>query len=84
MAVLTEQERTELSSIFQRDESRDRNTIAGIKSEVKILIDSLDDYLDANASAMNQAIPQPTRGLMTTKQKARALIYVVKQRFLQE
>lgn len=83
MAVLTEQDRQDCSSEFQRDESRDRTPINGLKSDVKILMDSLDDYLDTNAGAMNQSIPSAQRSMFTTAQKARALIYIVNKRYLQ-
>jgi len=83
MAVLSEQDRQDCSSEFQRAESRDRNPIDGTKPDVKILIDSLDDYLNTNGSAMNQSIPSAQRSMFTTAQKARALIYIVNKRYLQ-
>lgn len=83
MAVLSNSERADAAAEMQRDESRERQTIAGLKSEVRDLINAMDDYLDTNAIAMNQAIPQPARGNFTARQKARALIYVVNKRFLQ-
>lgn len=84
MTVLTEQGRTDASFEFQKEESRERSPINGTKADCKILMDSLDDYLDTNLAAMNQAIPQPQRGMFTPKQKARALKRIINKRFLQE
>lgn len=82
--ALSETERQNASSEFQRDESREHETISGLKSQVRQLIDALDDYLDANQVAINQSIPQPARNLFTQRQKARALIYIVEKRYLNE
>jgi len=83
MAVLSDQNRQKLSNKFQKAESRDRTPINGLQSDCKILIDSLDDYLDTEASEMNQSIPPDQRPLFSAQQKARALIYVVEERYLQ-
>lgn len=80
--ALTEQQRQDASAEFQRDESQDRMSISGFKADVKILMDSLDDYLESNQLLINQAIPLPQRSRFTTRQKARALIYVVRKRYL--
>lgn len=41
----------------------------------------VDDWLEANAAALNAAIPQPARGALTTPQKAALLSYVALARF---
>lgn len=52
------------------------------KADLRAAVDALDAYLEANKAAINSAIPQPARGQMTTKQKARLLVLVVERRYL--
>lgn len=40
------------------------------KPDIIAAVQGIDAYLDANAAAMNQAIPQPARGVLTAPQKA--------------
>lgn len=49
-------------------------------TEVRALIDALDDYVEANATAINQAIPVTVRTKATLGQKALALAYVAMKR----
>ena len=83
MTVLTEEDRADCSTEFQREESRDRSPIGGTKADIRVMINALDDYMDTNAAAMNQAIPQPQRGMFTAAQKAKVLNFVVRKRYLQ-
>ena len=41
----------------------------------------LDDYLDANATQINNAIPHPARGALTVQQKALMLAAVALERY---
>lgn len=51
------------------------------KPQLAAAAGGLDDYLDANAVQINNAIPQPARGALTTAQKARLLAAVTLIRF---
>lgn len=51
------------------------------KPDLLAAVAGIDDYLDANAAAMNQAIPQPARGALTNAQKAALFAYVAMTRF---
>jgi hypothetical protein len=51
------------------------------KADLAAAINAIDDWVDVNATAFNLAIPQPARAQLTTKQKARLLLYVVRRRF---
>lgn len=44
--------------------------------EVRLLIDNLDDYIESNATAINQAIHASIRSKATLSQKALALAFV--------
>lgn len=50
------------------------------KPSVRNLINAVDDWLDANSNAANQAIPQPERTNFTSKQKFLALAIVALRR----
>lgn len=78
MAVLTDAERREVWSQWMRENFE---TCAATKPELRQLIDSLDDYLETNATAINQAIPVAIRSKFTVAQKARALAYVALKRW---
>lgn len=51
------------------------------KNEILAAIQGVDGYLDANAQAMNLAIPQPARGALTAAQKAGLFAYVALRRY---
>lgn len=80
MAVLDEANRFELWARFMR-EPEVGETYEITKQQLRAAVDGLDDFLNANEGAINSAIPQPARGSLTTRQKARLLRYVVRQRY---
>ena len=82
MAIMTEDDRNEARAEFSTDLSRDREPLAVTVSQLKAAVDALDDYMHANAGAINAAIPQPARAALTVSQKARLLNYVVRKRYI--
>lgn len=82
MANLTAAQRAELWATYMQDISEARESCAITKAQLRAAVDALDAWLDANASTINAAIPQPARGSLTTPQKARLLTYVIRQRYL--
>jgi hypothetical protein len=57
------------------------NTVADLDTvEVRAMIDAMDDYLEANQSAINQAFPVAVRQKASLTQKALALAYVAMKR----
>lgn len=81
MAVLTDPERSALFQKFSQDLSNTRTSIGLVKADVRAAINAIDDWVDANATAFNQAIPQPARAALTAQQKAKLLWFVVQRRF---
>jgi len=80
MAVLSDSERAVATAEFIRD---NRSTFAAVtKGDIRAALNALDDFLDTNATTINNAIPQPARGQLTQQQKARLLVFVVQQRYL--
>lgn len=82
MAVLSDNDRSALWLDLMREFSRDRDVLGALtKAELRAAVNGIDDYLSTNAAAINTAIPQPARGVLTTAQKARLLNAVVRQRY---
>lgn len=52
-----------------------------VRADLKAAIAAADSWADSNAASFNSAIPQPARGALTARQKARLLMAVVKRRF---
>ena len=81
MATLTSDQRRALWAELMQELSRDGQTVAITKGDLRAAVDALDTWLDTNASTINTAIPQPARGALTTAQKARMLMFVVRARY---
>lgn len=81
MAVLDELARVEVWAELMRKYSRDGETIGIDKPALRAAVDSIDDYMDDNAAAINAGIPQPARGVLTAQQKALMLSFVVLKRY---
>lgn len=52
------------------------------KADLRAAVDAIDQYLEDNKTTINSAIPQPARSAMTTKQKAKLLMWIVQKRYL--
>lgn len=80
MAVLADADRKECWAEFMRDPE---GVIAGLtKAELRAAVDALDDFLNTNATAINNAIPQPARAQLSTVQKAKLLMLVIYKRYV--
>jgi hypothetical protein len=51
------------------------------KAELKAASDAIDDWVDANSSGFNTAIPQPARSALSARQKAAIFVRVLLRRF---
>ena len=78
MSLTTEQRR----AIFV-DVMRTADRPGGItKSQLLDVVNALDDWWEATgAAAANAAIPQPQRGILTTRQKARLFMALLAARY---
>ena len=50
------------------------------KDHLAAAVAGIDDYIEANAAAMNAAIPQPARGALSADQKAALFAYTALRR----
>ena len=51
------------------------------RMDLKAAVGAIDDFLDTNATAINNAFPQPARAELTAKQKAMIVGYVALRRW---
>lgn len=81
MAELTTQQRQEISADVQRRLSRLNVPCGATKAQLMDVIAAADAYLDANATAMNQAIPAGARAAASSEVKAIVLAAVAYKRY---
>ena len=82
MAVLADADRASCYSDFVAELGQARESFGLVtKADIRAALNGLDDFLSTNAVSINQAIPQPARGVLTVAQKARLLRWVVTYRF---
>lgn len=82
MAALSDADRRKLWADYMQEISADREPIAITKNDLLAAVNALDTFFSDNAATINQALPQPARSSLTMQQKARLLIFVVRQRYL--
>ena len=84
MAVLTSEQRHDLWADFMREFPKEQTLGAITKAQLRAAVDDLDQFFSDNAATVNAAIPQPARGVLTTRQKALLLIHVIRARYVLE
>jgi hypothetical protein len=80
MAALTDSDRAECWAEVMRRE--DVGTLTISKADVRALMNAVDDWVVANATAFNAALPQPGRGALSSAQKALILSEIVLKRYV--
>lgn len=79
MAILNEQDRFDVWAQWMRENAE---AIPITKSALRAALDALDDFMQANETAMNSAIPQPARNQLSVSQKAALLSAVIARRYM--
>lgn len=79
MAVLNGSDRTGIWAELMRQLGQ-YGSVSINRVELKAAVDALDDFLEANSAAINQAIPQPARGALNGSQKAFIVSAVARRR----
>lgn len=83
MATLSDTDRAAVAAEYQSDPDLAGESFGAMaKADLRAAANALDDFLNNNAAAINGAIPQPARGALTARQKARLLVYVIRRRYL--
>jgi molybdopterin-guanine dinucleotide biosynthesis protein len=80
MAVLADNERLALWADLMREMSAAGEAVSITKADLRAALNAADAWADSNAASYNTAIPQPARGALTARQKARLLTYVIRRR----
>lgn len=81
MALQTGQQRFEGWAEFMR-EMTPGATSPITKQDLRAAYDAIDTWLSDNAAAMNIAIPQPARAALSTTEKARLFVKVLRDRYV--
>lgn len=81
MAVLSDSAREGVRSQLIHGVMERRESIGLTKADLRAAVNAIDQFLEDNASAINQAIPQPARGALSTAQKAHLLVLVALRRY---
>lgn len=79
MAALSPADRAAIWKAYMAEEHGVHAPIT--KADIQAAANALDDFFDANATAINAAIPQPARGALTVAQKSRLVRYVIQKRY---
>lgn len=79
MALLSDTDRRDCWAELMREALGD---LPITKPQLRAVVDACDGYIDGAATAMNTAIPQPQRGVLTAAQKARIYAVVMLKRYL--
>jgi hypothetical protein len=81
MATLTDEERLQARAAFNQLNNAERNAIGITKADLAAAVAAIDSFFDTNAAAINNAIPQPARTALTTRQKAILVTAVIRKRY---
>ena len=81
MAVLTSQQRAEVTRQLMEEMSENREPCDVSKADLRAGVDATDAWLDANAAAANTALPPNVRSGLTQSQKSMMLTAVANKRW---
>jgi len=81
MAVLDEAARAAIWADIMSTLSRERESVGITKADLRAAVDAIDNFLETNANAINNAFPAAAKSGLTISQKARLLAYVTLRRW---
>jgi hypothetical protein len=85
MAILSEAERYAIWGEFMSDASAKSppELIGGTmnKHDLRDVVDAIDQWIEDNQASFNQALPEPGRSQLTTKQKVRLFMFIARRRY---
>lgn len=81
MAVLPDLDREAVRHDLATQWSNDFSTIAITKADLQAAVNALDDYLNNNAAAINNALPAAAKAGLTAPQKGLLLATVALRRY---
>ncbi len=78
---MADTERLDVWAKYRRSLSRIAESLGLSKIELRDAVNATDEWVDANASSYNSALPIEARTNMTVMQKAKLLLFIVDRRF---
>lgn len=81
MAALSDSDRVTIWKTAMHDLSMDRDSCSLVKAELRAAVDAADSWADSNAASYNSALPAVARNGLTSSQKARILMLVLRRRY---
>ena len=81
MAVLADNDRLALWADLMREMSANGEAVSITKADLRAALNAADVWADTNSTSYNTALPQPARGALTARQKARLLAFVIRRRY---
>jgi hypothetical protein len=82
MAVMGSPDRITTGALFQSDASQAREGFGAVtKADIQAAVAAVDDWVVANATSYNTALPLAVRTAFTPTQKSRLLSYVLRRRY---
>jgi len=81
MAVLPDVDRISIRQQIAQLLSNSREEISVSKPDLKAAVNSIDQYLEDNAVAINNALPAAAKSNLTKQQKAMLMAYVTLKRY---
>lgn len=82
MAVLSDTDRKAIYAEFMSDASSIHEHLGDMsKTELRALVNATDQWIDDNAADFNNALPEPGKTELTTKQKVKIFTAVAERRW---
>ncbi len=81
MAVLTDAIRRLLWAAYMGEVSSDEERMPLNKADLRAIFNAIDQWIDDNKTSFNNAIPEPGKTRLTSKQKSRILSLIVLKRW---
>ena len=83
MAALSDSDRIDVWAQWMRDVSAPdlRQPIAITKTDLRAAVNAIDDWIDANAVAFNNALPAAAKTVLTQAQKMRLFVLIITKRW---
>ena len=81
MANLSDAKRKEIWSQYMQDASIVWEIIPIGKTDLRAVVNAIDQWIENNASSFNNAIPEPGKSALTKKQKYRIFKEIIKRKW---
>lgn len=82
MAVLADADRKAIYATFMSDSSGIHEHLGDmLKADLRALVNAVDQWIDDHAADFNNALPEPGKTQLTTKQKVKIFVEVAERRW---